>query len=155
MIQLVRPLQAKDHDALLEVYRQAVLRSTAQLYTKQQQSAWVMQSESLRALLSRGKGFVSCNELDQAEAFSLRYPSDRIALLYSHPNVQHQGRGRALLQAIEQEAENEGVSILRTEASLISRSLFEAMGWQTSWREELRIGGQHFLRFRMHKHLND
>lgn len=149
----VRRLETRDHDALLEVYRQAVHCSTAALYSKQQQWAWANQSEALRPLLSQGRGWVSCNPQDQAEAFCLRHPNDRVALLYSHPSVQRQGCAKALLQATEQEARSEGISMLRTEASLISKPLFEAMGWQVSWREELRIGGVHFLRFRMHKHL--
>jgi putative acetyltransferase len=45
------------------------------------------------------------------------------------------------------------MAALRTEASLISRPLFERLGWQVSWREELRIGGVPFQRFRMHKRL--
>jgi hypothetical protein len=57
------------------------------------------------------------------------------------------------LAAAEQDATREGITTLRTEASLISKPLFDAMGWHVSWREELRIGGLHFLRFRMHKHL--
>ena len=150
----VRRLEARDHDALVEVYRQAVLCSTATVYSKQQQWAWANQSEALRPLLRQGRGFVSCNHQDQAEAFCLRHPKDRVALLYSHPSVQRQGCGTALLQATEQDARHEGITVLRTEASLISKPLFEAMGWQVSWREELRIGGLHFHRFRMHKLLH-
>lgn len=149
----VRRLETRDHDALVEVYRQAVLCSTAALYSKQQQWAWANQSEALRPLLSQGRGFVSCNPQDQAEAFCLRHPNDRVALLYSHPSVQRRGCGKALLQATEQDARREDISMLRTEASLISKPLFEAMGWQVSWREELRIGGVHFQRFRMQKPL--
>jgi putative acetyltransferase len=150
MRELIRRLDARDHDALVEVYRQSVLCSTGELYSKQQQWAWASQSEALRPLFSQGQGFVICNQQDQAEAFCLRHPNDRIALLYSHPRVQRQGHARALLEAAQQDARREGITTLRTEASLISKPLFDALGWQVSWREELRIGGLHFLRFRMH-----
>jgi GNAT superfamily N-acetyltransferase len=149
----VRRLEARDHDALAEIYRQAVLRSTTDHYSKAQQRAWAQQSEILQALLSQGDGFVSCNASDQPLGFSLRHPSDRLALLYCHPKSQRQGIGRRLIEAVEQEAVAAGLSSLRTEASLISKSLFEQLGWQVSWREELRIAGVPFLRFRMHKHL--
>jgi GNAT superfamily N-acetyltransferase len=149
----VRRLNSNDHDALVEIYRQAVLGSTAQLYSEAQQWAWAEQSNTLRSLLPEGEGWVIRNQRDQPIAFSLRYPADRLALLYSHPNAQRQGCGRLLINAIEQAAKADAVRALRTEASLISRPLFERLGWQVSWREELRIGGVPFQRFRMHKQL--
>ncbi len=149
----VRRLNSNDHDALVEIYRQAVLGSTAQLYSEAQQWAWADQSNTLRSLLPEGEGWVIRNQRDEPIAFSLRYPADRLALLYSHPGAQRQGCGRLLINAIEQAAKADGVKTLRTEASLISRPLFERLGWQVSWREELRIGGVAFQRFRMHKQL--
>jgi putative acetyltransferase len=149
----VRRLNSNDHDALVEIYRQAVLGSTAQLYSEAQQWAWAEQSNTLRSLLPEGEGWVISNQRDEPIAFSLRYPADRLALLYCHPRAQRQGCGRLLINAIEQAAEADAVTALRTEASLISKPLFERLGWQVSWREELRIGGVPFQRFRMHKQL--
>ncbi len=149
----IRQLEARDHDAIAEIYRLSVLGSTSELYSQQQQWAWAAQSKTLRSLLNEGKGLVICHQDDQPEAFSLRYPLDRLALLYCHPHSQRQGYGRALIEAIEQAATADQVSTLRTEASLISKPLFERLGWQVSWREELRIGGVAFHRFRMHKAL--
>ena len=149
----IRQLEARDHDAIAEIYRLSVLGSTAELYSQQQQWAWAAQSETLRSLLNVGEGLVICHQDDHPEAFSLRYPRDRLALLYCHPHSQRQGYGRALIEAIEQAATADQVSTLRTEASLISKPLFERLGWQVSWREELRIGGVPFHRFRMHKEL--
>ena len=150
----IRTLASRDHDALVEVYRESVLSSTSAHYSRQQQSAWAAQCETLRPVLSRGRGLVSCTSGDQPEAFCVRDPIDRIALLYCAPHRQRCGLGRSLLQVIEQQAIGEGLSMLRTEASLISRPLFEALGWQVSWREELRIAGVHFHRFRMQKALH-
>lgn len=150
----VRRLNSNDHDALVEIYRQAVLGSTAELYSEAQQWAWAEQSNTLRSLLRKGEGFVISNQRDEPMAFSLRYPADRLALLYSHPSTQRQGCGRLLIEAIEQAARADTLAALRTEASLISRPLFERLGWQVSWREELRIGGVPFKRFRMHKQLS-
>jgi len=150
----VRRLNSNDHDALVEIYRQAVLGSTAQLYSEAQQWAWAEQSNTLRSLLPEGEGWVISNQRDEPIAFSLRYPADRLALLYCHPGAQHQGCGRRLINAIEQAAKADAVTALRTEASLISKPLFERLGWQVSWREELRIGGVPFQRFRMHKQLS-
>ena len=83
----VRRLNSNDHDALMEIYRQAVLGSTAELYSEAQQWAWAEQSNTLRSLLRKGEGFVISNQRDEPMAFSLRYPADRLALLYSHPST--------------------------------------------------------------------
>ena len=153
MTDRMRRLEASDLDALVEIYRQAVLTSTDAFYTTAQQSAWASQCEAIRPILQRGQGFVSCNSSNQPMAFCLRDPADRIALLYSHPAMQRSGLGGMLLAACEDEASQQGVTCLRTEASLISHVLFQARGWQVSWREELLIAGVHFLRFRMQKQL--
>jgi putative acetyltransferase len=145
----LRRLEARDHDAVAEIYRQAVVDSTAERYSLQQQWAWAEQSQSLHPLLTRGRGWVMCNERDQPEAFCVRDPADRISLLYCHPQRQRMGLGRSVLAAATQEAAAEGHATLRTEASLISRRLFERMGWRVSWQEHLRIGGVLFRRYRM------
>jgi putative acetyltransferase len=147
----IRTLESRDHDALVEVYRQSVLCSTSAHYSQQQLSAWASQCEAIRPQLSCGKGLVICSGDDQPEAFCLRHPDDRIALFYCSPQKQRRGLGRTLLQAMEHEALKEEQTLLRTEASLISRPLFETMGWTVTWREELHIAGVHFHRFRMHK----
>ncbi|MFM2158693.1 MAG: hypothetical protein RLZZ124_1167 [Cyanobacteriota bacterium] len=159
----LRRLERRDHDAVLQVYRLAVLNCPEALYSAAQRRAWARQaddrgdSRALRACLQRGLGLVSVEDQattgERIAAFAVRDPADRIALLYCHPEAQRHGHGRALLQALEAGARREGIQRLRTEASLISRSLFEAEGWQHSWREELQIHGVHFHRFRLHKPL--
>jgi GNAT superfamily N-acetyltransferase len=153
MTNQIRRLEPRDHDALVEIYREAVLTSTAPLYTAPQQSAWARQCNAIRPMLQRGQGLVCSDGSGRLLAFCLRDPEDRIALLYGHPAAQRQGYGRALLLASQAEAAATGQRHLRTEASLISRPLFEALGWRISWREELLIGGVHFERFRMHTSL--
>lgn len=149
----IRRLSSGDHDAVVEVYRQAVLCSTAPLYSPAQQTAWAAQADRLRPHLHRGEGLVSCNDNNRVEAFALRDPEDRVALLYCHPRSQRQGRARSLLRALEHNARQQGLRQLRTEASFLSRDLFAAEGWQVSWQEELLIGRVLFRRFRMHKPL--
>lgn len=145
----LRRLEARDHDAIAEIYRRAVLDSTAERYSLQQQWAWAEQSQALHPLLIRGRGWVICNERDQPLAFCVRDPADRISLLYCHPQRQRLGLGQSVLAAAIAEAAAEGHATLRTEASLISRGLFERMGWRVSWQEQLRIGGVLFRRYRM------
>ena len=149
----LRPLSPADHDDLREIYLEAVQHAEPSLYSGVQRRAWSHWADQLRSSLSRGQGLVSCGAQGSPEAFALRDPSDRIALLYCRPRSQRQGRGRQLLRALEQQAQGEGVLRLRTEASLLSQPLFSAEGWQVSWREGLLIEGVPFRRFHMHKPL--
>ena len=148
---------------LLEVYRQAVESCSEDLYTGQQRQAWARQagssdainppSEPLLLSLQRGSALVSCDANGAIAAFAVREPMDRLALLYCRPEHQRRGHGRALVEAIEQQARTEGLRQLRTEASLVSTPLLERLGWQRSWQEELMINGVLFRRFRLYKPL--
>jgi GNAT superfamily N-acetyltransferase len=136
-----------------EIYREAVQDADPSVYSAAQRRAWIQWADELRSSLSRGQGLLSCGAEGTPEAFALRQPADRIALLYCRPGSQRQGLGRQLLRALEQQAQREGVLGLRTEASLLSQPLFSAEGWEVSWREGLLIEGVPFRRFRMHKQL--
>ena len=159
----LRQLLGSDHVELLEVYRRAVQSCPAKLYTSQQRLAWADQAGSddmavppspqLLTCLQRGQGLVSCDGDGGIAAFAVRDPVDRLALLYCRPDQQRHGHGRALIEAVEQQARSEGVTRLTTEASLVSHPLLEQLGWQRSWQEELMINGVWFRRFRLHKPL--
>lgn len=149
----LRPLVLADLDVLREIYLEAVQHAEASLYSERQRRAWSHWADQLGDSLRRGEGLMSCAADGTGEAFALRLPADRVALLYCRPRSQRQGRGRQLLRALEQQAQGEGVLRLRTEASLLSQPLFSAEGWHVSWREALLIEGVPFRRFRMHKPL--
>lgn len=159
----LRALRSGDHAELLEVYRRAVQSCSAKLYTSQQRLAWALQAGSddqavepspqLILCLQHGRGLASCDQDGRIGAFAIRDPVDRLALLYCRPDQQRCGHGRALIEAVEEQARSEGVRQLTTEASLISQPLLEQLGWQRSWQEELMINGVLFRRFRLHKPL--
>lgn len=156
---LLRPLTTGDRQAVLEVYRKAVERCPVELYSGQQRRAWAVQASSgregqgLRTTLLQGRGVVSVLGDGTVVAFAVREPSDRVALLYCHPDHQRRGHGTALLRQVTREAIAEGMQQLRTEASFLSCDLFAREGWQHSWREELLINTVPFRRFRMHRPL--
>lgn len=154
------PLESRHHDALLQLYRLAVESCSPELYSTKQLQAWARLADpaapsttALQRSLSNGQGLVSCEADGTIAAFAVREPADRIALLYCHPHLQRRGHASALIEGMETQAHLEGVLQLRTEASFVSRPLFERLGWQRSWQEELLIHGERFRRFRLHKAL--
>lgn len=153
----LRPLLADDLEEVLEVYRDAVLSQAPALYSPEQVGAWAGLPDTrsqLRDELLRGRGLVSCDGSGRSiEAFALLEPLDRISLLYCRGRACRQGRGTALLRGLEAVARAAGSQRLRTEASFLSRSLFEREGWTVEAMEEVVLAGVTFRRFRMLKPL--
>lgn len=148
-----------DLGALVEVYRDAVLSQAAGRYSDTQIQAWAHHLErqpGLAAALERGFGLASLSggQPESIEAFALLDPIDRLSLLYCRGRACRQGRGRALLQALEVAAHQRGVRQLRTEASQLSRPLLERLGWQVEAEETVRFAGVLFVRWRMIKTLD-
>ena len=168
---VLRPLTPADHDALVEVYRDAVLSQTQGLYSQAQIEAWAFhaaRSTALHQPLREGFGLASLSE-DQPtsaepasdrqlehipiEAFGILHPPDRLALLYCRGRSSRQGRASAILRALEQRAAQQAVPQLRTEASQLSRPLLTRRGWQVEGEERVLFAGEWFLRWRMIKDL--
>ncbi len=154
----LRRLRSGDHPELLEVYSDAVRSQATELYSHEQVEAWAgLAAGRARFLeeLERGEGLASCGpDGIGIEAFGLLEPADRISLLYCRGRSCRQGRATALLRALESSARAAGILRLRTEASFLSRPLFEREGWQVEWIEDLTLAGVPFRRFRMAKPLS-
>ena len=151
---LLRPILRSDVPQLLAVYRDAVLSQTEGLYSPEQIRSWAdhaQQRDDVRTALIRGTGLVSLagDDPGQIEAFALRDPADRLALLYCRGRSSRQGRGRNLVLAIEAQAREAGCQRLRTEASQLSRPLLERLGWDVEAEEEVLFAGVWFQRWRM------
>lgn len=167
----LRPLTPADHDALVAVYRDAVLSQTAGLYSAAQVTAWAHhagRSGALQEPLRDGYGLASLDAqagvADRAEegrpmpggtieAFGILHPPDRLALLYCRGRSCRQGRSSAILRGLERHAAGQGIAQLRTEASQLSRPLLLRHGWQVEAEERVLFAAVWFVRWRMIKAL--
>ena len=165
----LRLLTPADHPQLVEVYRDAVLSQTPDLYAPEQVQAWAEHASRSGVLvepLQAGYGLASLGRATGTgagtgdhdhdptiEAFGILHPVDRLALLYCRGRASRQGRAGAILSALEQQAGSRGVRRLRTEASQLSRPLLERRGWQVDAEETVLFAGIPFLRWRMVKGL--
>ena len=141
---------------LREVYEDAVQNCDKSLYSQKQIEAW----SSLAYLpgildkpLKQGEGWVSCVDKN-IEAFALKYPHDRLALLYCRGRSSRQGHATALLHQIEEDTLQDRPINLKTEASLCSYQLLLRHGWTIIAPEEIQIAGVHFSRYLMEKTLH-
>ena len=153
MIHYLKPLQPVHNSIVREIYMDAIENLDDVLYTDQQIKAWsslAFLPSVLDDVLSSGKGWISLQNKEIA-AFAVRYPLDRLALLYCRSNFSRQGHATSLIKQIEQEAFREGQYLLKTEASFLSFPLLMKLGWSLVRPEYIEIGGVEFKRFLMQK----
>ena len=151
----LQPLRPSDCTAVREVYADAIESQGKDLYTEEQIQAWVSLAwlpGVLDSPLAEGSGWISLEEQNVA-AFAVRYPCDRLALLYCRGRSIRRGHASLLLDHLEQEAFEEGHTKLVTEASLLSYPLLLRRGWDFIATEKIEIGGVNFERYRMEKPL--
>ena len=151
----LRPCERSDEMALREVYEDAIRTCDKSLYSQKQIEAWTALAYLPGILdkpLKEGVGWVSCVN-NTIEAFALRYPNNRLALLYCRGRSSRQGHATALLHQIEADTLKERPINLKTEASLYSYKLLLNNGWKIITSEEIQIGGVDFFRYLMQKTL--
>ena len=151
----MRPCESTDEIALREVYEDAIRTCNNSIYSQEQLDAWSALAHLPGVLdkpLKHGVGWVSCVN-KTIEAFALKYPQNRLALLYCRGRSSRQGHATALLHQIEEDTRKARLINLKTEASLCSYQLLLRHGWKIIAPEEIQIGGVPFSRYLMEKTL--
>ena len=149
----LRQITIKDQLELKKVYFDSIQSLDEKIYSQEQKRAWSSQAwnnPNFDESITKGKGWV-ISERGIIIAFATRYPKNRIALFYCKGKFQRKGFGCKLLQKLEDEAKNEGLNSLLTEASLISYKLFLKNGWEIIRKEKVTINNIFFERYKMIK----
>jgi len=149
----LKQITKKDQLKLKEVYFDSVSSIDENIYSKEHKFAWACQawenSEFEKSLL-KGRGLkLICN--NKIIGFAIRYPENRLSLLYVRGNFKRKGMGTMILNSIEKDALKSGTNKLKTEASLLSYKLLLNNKWEIDCKEEVNIKGLMFERYRMFK----
>ena len=151
----LKPLRSSDCIAVREIYADAIESQGKNFYTKEQIEAWAglaVLPGVLEKPIVEGRGWFSLENKNVA-AFAVRYPLNRLALLYCRGGFVRRGHASFLLDHVEQEALGEGHKRLVTEASSFSLPLLLRRGWRLISPEKIEIGGVSFERYLMEKML--
>jgi len=152
-----RLCRADDAPAIAAIYRDAVLGTGPAMYDPAQVAAWATYPDDLAdfaAQLATGFTIVAvATDSGQPVAFGQLDPADIVSFLYCLPDYSRQGIGTAIYQQLENEARRCGQARLETDASRISRPLFEKHGFQVTSSEEVFRSGTRIERFHMWKQL--
>ncbi len=149
----LRQITVKDQLELKKVYFDSILSIDENIYSQEQKRAWSSQAwdnPNFDKLITQGKGWVLL-EKGIIIGFAMRYPNNRIALLYCKGKYQRKGCGSKLLHKLENEAKREGLTSITTEASLISYKLFLKNEWKIISKEKITINNIFFERYKMTK----
>ena len=149
----LKQITKKDQLDLKKIYFNSIFSIDEKIYTLEQKRAWASQiwdNKNFESCLNEGIGWL-INKQEKIVAFALRYPNNRIALLYCMGDSQRKGYGTKLLNKIEKEAKEEGLPFLITEASLISYKLFLKNKWKIIRKEKIIIKNIIFDRYKMKK----
>ena len=149
----LRQIALKDQLELKKVYFDSIQSLDEKLYSQEQKRAWSSQAwdnPNFDKSITQGKGWLLI-EQSKIIAFATRYPNNRISLFYCKGKFQRKGYGSKLLKKLEDEAKNEGLDFLSTEASLISYELFLKNAWEIIRKEKVIINNIFFERYKMIK----
>ena len=152
----LRQITNKDQLELKKVYFDSIKSLDEKIYSQEQKRAWSSQSwinPNFDKSINQGKGWL-LSEKGKVIAFATRYPNNRIALFYCKGKFQRKGCGSKLLNKLEEEAREEGLDFLSTEASLISYKLFLKNKWKIIRKEKVTINNIFFERYKMIKIIN-
>ncbi len=151
----LRLIKREDNSDLRDVYVDSIQSQAPSFYNNSQIEAWAALA-NLPSFFERpfdeGRGWALLKR-NKIEAFALRYPLDRLALLYCRGRSSRKGFANMLLERIEFDCAEEGIKLLSTEASLLSHSLLLKRGWIEKSKEQIEIAGITFERYRMFKNL--
>jgi len=152
----LKQITKKDQLDIKKLYFDSIISIDETIYSQEQKRAWASQAwenKNFNLSINEGKGWlIRANQ--KVIAFGTRYPNDRLALLYCKGNEQRKGYATILLNKLEKEAKDEGLTSLSTEASLISYKLFLRNNWSIIRKEKIIIKNIIFERYKMNKNLN-
>ncbi|MGO4998363.1 GNAT family N-acetyltransferase [Oceanisphaera sp. W20_SRM_FM3] len=154
---LIRDFKDTDLSSLELIFHDAVMDQGRRGYSDEQVEFWAafpyLYAADFRSLVLTGYTRVmACYQIPVA--FATLHPDNHLALLYVLGD--HAGRGIAgrLCADIEEEAKRRGVTCLRTDASVLSRPIFEQRGYRLVSQERIEREDIEFIRFIMEKDLS-
>ena len=151
----LRQITIKDQMTLKRIYFDSIQSIDERIYSKEQKFAWSSQAWinlEFNKSLTKGKGFIM-EDIKNNIGFAIRYPENKLSLLYVRGRYVRKGVGNMLIKAIEKDAKNEGISSINAEASLLSYKLLLKNHWEIIRKEKINIQKIIFFRYKMFKNL--
>ena len=151
----LRPFLPADAPALAEIFQASVEDLTGEDYSEAQQAAWAAQAddaEAFGARLAKDLTLVATSDGAPVGFASLR-GTDRIEMLYVHPDAAGQGVGALLYDALEKLAAARKAPRLVADVSDTAEEFFRRRGFQPQRRNSVPLGDEWLATTTMEKRL--
>jgi len=150
----LRRFEARDAEAVAEVFRAAILGIDPEVYTPAELDAWAARGKSRDLEVRCARAFTWIAEVDGAVAgFLAAEPDGHVDLAFVHPRFQGLGLARSLHAAAEEHARRERIARLFTEASHAARPFFERAGYRVLAENRVPVADQVLTNWLMGKRL--
>ena len=127
----IRRYRPEDAEAISDLYRKSVTEIGIERYSPAEVEAWASYAdevEELRHRLAEGLTLIAeCG--GRMAAFGQLKPANRVEFLYTLKDFSRMGIATLLYGRLEEAAVAAGSRVLHTDASRISKPLFEKMGF--------------------------
>jgi putative acetyltransferase len=149
----LRPYHPSDLNNIIQIFTEAVHQLGIKYYSPAQLSAWAPSEPDLQRWGDRLESMVVlvAEQGTTIIGFIGYDGAGLVDLLFVHPAFARLGIATMLMQAVEQLAIADGVSELKTKASMVARPFFESRGLVVIAEETVTIGGENLRRFAMGK----
>jgi len=152
----VRAYSKADLQALRQIYISSIQELGHEHYSPDQIQAWAGFADDADAFsgwLDKSIVFVAVDSHGSPIAFGgLELPS-RISCLFVSPHVARRGVGSLLVEHLLSLDLDPTPTLYTTEASELSKQLFEKFGFRVKEIENTKISDVAFTRYAMHKHI--
>lgn len=153
----IRPYTDADAAALAHLFTDAVHQLTTSHYDAVQREAWAPQPPDLAYWKARLQALHVLVAEDDGGSSPLGFvgfaDSGHIDLLFTAPGAGRRGVASRLYLAAEATLASQGATRLHTQASLLSRPVFERLGFEVLQEEQVSLRGAMFRRFVMAKQI--
>jgi putative acetyltransferase len=150
----VRPFRPEDSAAVGRLFYVTVHTVNARDYSPAELSAWAPKLPNDEWALERAKTRVVLVAEDDSGLLGfaeLRPDAGSLDCLYVRHDAENRGVGTALLDELETQARDRGVTILRVDASITARPFFEHRGYTVIAEQQVERSGLKLRNFRMEK----
>lgn len=150
----LRPFQDTDLETLKMIYREAIQGPGMDHYSPEQIRAWSSfadEETGFREWIDNSRTLIAVVDDQMPVGFAGLESNGRIASLFVHPTYMRRGIATHLLQTLIEEAQLAGEKRLTTDASRLSRPVFERSGFTVIEVEITHFKGVTFDRYVMER----
>jgi putative acetyltransferase len=152
----LRPFLPADGPVLAEIFQASVEELTGDDYSDAQRAAWAALGDDDAAFAARLAGYLTLVATIEGSpvGFASLQGTDRIAMLYVHPDAAGQGVGALLYDALEKLAGARKATRLVADVSDTAEDFFRRRGFQPQRRNSMPVRGEWLATTTMEKRLS-